>query len=211
MKNALRTGTASTLNLYSVGFTTGDAEGLLGYATFPADYASNPEDDGVVILYSSLPGGSMTDFNLGRTSTHEIGHWLGLYHTFQGGCSGNGDYVSDTPAEASPASGCPTSRDTCPGQGPDRKSTFCIFNLEPRRLSPFVPSRSQLHGLYPRLVHEQLHQGTDRPSPVPDLHLPRNHAVNRSTIHTIPPHGLNVQRRIFRTLRICSNAKSHPI
>lgn len=123
MKNALRKGSANTLNVYSVGFTTGDAAGLLGYATFPADYAAYPKDDGVVMLYSSLPGGTMAPFNLGRTLTHESGHWVGLYHTFEGGCSG-GDSVSDTAPEASPAYGCPASRDTCPGGGPDRKSTF---------------------------------------------------------------------------------------
>jgi hypothetical protein len=123
MKNALRQGDVKTLNIYTVGFTSSSALGLLGYSTFPADYAGDPMNDGVVVLYSSLPGGSEASFNLGRTSTHEVGHWVGLYHPFQGGCDGPGDYVDDTPAEAIPAAGCPIGRDTCSSPGLDREWT----------------------------------------------------------------------------------------
>jgi hypothetical protein len=97
--------------------------GLLGYAQFPGGAAAT---DGVVVLYSSVGGpnnpGTATPYHLGRTATHEVGHWLNLYHIWGDdgtGCSGS-DQVSDTPNQAGATSGCPTfpKTDACTSTSP---------------------------------------------------------------------------------------------
>lgn len=101
-KAALGIDQESKLNFY-----TTNGGGLLGWATFPWQLAGDPVMDGVVVVYSSLPGGNNVPYNLGQTGTHEVGHWLGLFHTFQGGCSAVGDHVGDTVAHRGPNYGKP--------------------------------------------------------------------------------------------------------
>ena len=101
-KTALQVDPETTLNFY-----TTNGGGLLGWATFPSDLEGDPAIDGVVVLYSSLPNIGAPPYNLGQTATHEVGHWLGLYHTFQGRCTATGDHVDDTVAHSGPNYGKP--------------------------------------------------------------------------------------------------------
>ena len=124
MKASLRQGGADHLNIYT---TAGDI--YLGWATFPVWYRGPLKSyDGVVVWWASLPGtglefpvdpadepDGLIVYDRGDTGTHEVGHWLGLYHTFEGGCNKNGDRIDDTPAEAEPQFFC-APRDSCTGK-----------------------------------------------------------------------------------------------
>lgn len=125
MKNALAIDPARTLNIYSCNPT-----GLLGYAYYPSSFAESNPLHGVVLLHSSVPGGATTNYNEGDTGTHEVGHYLGLAHTFEGGCNAPGDSVADTPAEASPAYQCPVGRDTCASAGLDPIYNFMDYTYD---------------------------------------------------------------------------------
>jgi hypothetical protein len=131
-----RKGGANALNIWLVDFK------LLGIATFPWDYARKPDIDGIRVNFDSLPGGSITNFNLGGTATHEAGHWFGLYHTFQGGCTELNDEVDDTPAQDSPTSGCPEGRDSCPLPGLDPIHNYMDYSYD-SCYTEFTPGQSE--------------------------------------------------------------------
>jgi pregnancy-associated plasma protein-A len=130
MKQTLRQGGTNALNLYS---TT--AGGYLGWAYLP-DIVTKPGQaylDGVVVDWESMPRTSDTyagQYDQGETATHEVGHWLNLEHTFYGGCSKNGDFVADTPAEKTPTSGCPAGKDTCKAPGLDPIHNYMDYSFD---------------------------------------------------------------------------------
>ena len=134
MKRSLHLGTAEELSIYTLNVPGG----LIGSATFPWDYAAHPRLDGISILYSALPGGTAVPYNEGDVAVHNVGHWLGLYHTFQGGCHTPGDSVSDTHEERDPNFACNLGRNTCndAGQDPiqnymDYSDDACMFEFTP--------------------------------------------------------------------------------
>jgi hypothetical protein len=106
------------LNLWTVDFAAPD-QNLLGYAQFPG---GNANTDGVAIRYTAFgnTGNVIAPYNLGRTTTHEVGHWLNLRHIWgdDTDCSGS-DMVNDTPDQEVASSGAPTFP-----QGDNCTSTF---------------------------------------------------------------------------------------
>lgn len=109
------------LNIWVVTSISGGIDGgeVLGYASFP--WATNATRDGIVVKSDRVGTiGTAVASDSARTLTHEIGHWLGLYHTFQNGCTG-GDQIDDTP----PVNGtfvnasCPSGGNSCTNDFPD--------------------------------------------------------------------------------------------
>jgi len=156
MKRRLADDDPATLEVYSASL----GQFLLGWAYFPSDFTEATSSDygplqryfdGVVIDFRTVPvvaGDTEGDqrvfppgtYEEGDTLTHEIGHWLELFHTFQGGCTDSenyngGDQIEDTPAEASPNFLCPEPgedpRDSCPDDpGVDPVNNFMDYSFD---------------------------------------------------------------------------------
>lgn len=126
------------MNMWSVNFTDGS---LLGYAQFPDGsglaglnpVGGSASTDGVVAGYrffgsSDLATGNFAaPFDLGRTMTHEVGHYLGLRHIWGDGNCGADDFCADTPNAGAPNGGCPAGTDSCGGGGPDMIENYMDY------------------------------------------------------------------------------------
>jgi hypothetical protein len=177
-KSALGWDQTRYLNMY-----TNSAGGYLGYAYFPQTEAGSVYD-GVVILYSAFGRDSAASpYDQGRTATHEIGHYFGLYHTFQGGCQTasspgcytSGDRICDTNSEQEDHYGCPTGSSTCGSADPIRNymnytDDTCMNNFTPeqvRRMRCALENyRSSLYTLASDLNADFSASATKGPAPL---------------------------------------------
>ncbi|MEM1184002.1 MAG: zinc metalloprotease [Planctomycetota bacterium] len=135
--------TGRYLNIY-----TNQASGALGYVPdLPQGNIAGQNFDRVVVLYSAFGRNSpFVPFDLGRTATHEVGHYFGLDHTFSGGCASStacyttGDLICDTNSEQSPYFGCGSSRSTCGSPDPidnymDYSDDICMNKFTPEQVN----------------------------------------------------------------------------
>ena len=131
------------LNIY-----TNSASGALGYVpALPSEGIVGHPADRVVLWWATVgrdaPFGP--PFDQGRTGTHELGHYLGLFHTFTGGCSNGdcystGDRICDTNREDRPTFGCPTGKSSCGSRDPirnymDYSDDTCLTNFSPEQVN----------------------------------------------------------------------------
>lgn len=147
MRRALHRGGPQDLNLYVLEPRDPYAQNVvLGWATPPSQARKRTDLDGVVLHQESLPGGSFSSYNRGDTAVHEVGHWLGLFHTFEGGCEGPGDLVEDTPAQSVASSACDPAKDSCTVQpGLDPVNNFMDYSVDDC-MNMFTPGQvSRMH------------------------------------------------------------------
>ncbi|MFT5286039.1 MAG: hypothetical protein ACI8TQ_002207 [Planctomycetota bacterium] len=172
--SALNWDTTRYLNIY-----TNLASGNLGYAYVPnSGGVVGTSFDGVRIYWPAFgrnaPIGS--PYNLGRTATHEVGHYLGLYHTFDGGCAsvagcaGNGDLVCDTNPESTYTPSGTCSKTTCGSPDPtdnymDYSDDICMSQFTPIQANRM---RCTVESFRPGLIQ------VSNSSPVVNISAPSN-------------------------------------
>ncbi len=121
VKNVARWDHTKYLNIWvvtSIKSSSGTGT-VLGYAVFP--FSTNSRIDGIVMRHDRVGSiGTAVPGDSGRTLTHEVGHWLGLFHTFQGGCNDD-DNCDDTPPVASTFTNasCPSNSNSCSNDNPN--------------------------------------------------------------------------------------------
>ncbi|MEZ6317748.1 MAG: zinc metalloprotease [Phycisphaerales bacterium] len=141
--NTLAWNTNKYLNIY-----TNQAGGALGYVPdLPQGGIAGSNSDRVVILYSSFGRNApLSPYDQGRTATHEVGHYLGLWHPFDNGCgtvagcATTGDRICDTNTESSPVFGCPGSHSSCSTSDPfhnymDYSDDLCMTEFTPDQVN----------------------------------------------------------------------------
>jgi hypothetical protein len=166
--NTLAWDTNNYLNIY-----TNDAGGFLGYVPdFPQGGIVGSNADRVVVYWAAFGRNAPTGppYNQGRTATHEVGHYLGLYHTFDGGCGGgncytSGDRICDTNPESSPTFGCPGNKVSCGSQDPihnymDYSDDTCMWEFTPEQVNRM---RCTLEHWRPNLANTTTNPGLGTP------------------------------------------------
>lgn len=140
MRTKLHRGGKGALNVYLNG---GGPQGqpVLGWSTFPWRQREHPRLDGVAVNWRAMPWGTLRRYHQGDTIIHEVGHWMGLFHTFQGGCTPPGDMVADTPYESEASYACNTHRDSCPDRpGLDPVHDFMDYSWD-SCMNQFTPGQ----------------------------------------------------------------------
>ncbi|KAK2599151.1 hypothetical protein QQS21_005413 [Conoideocrella luteorostrata] len=171
MKHQLKRGGYGDLNLYFLAKLTspndpgGQSSTILGSCYLPIELPIGYDFklDGCSIISQSVPNsGSHSYFESDTPVTHEIGHWLGLLHTFEEGCGGEGDKIDDTPAQKGPTWGCPKGHDipnSC-GKGLDPVDNYMDYASHPCPVKFTEGQIRRMHNMW-RDLRQGKHSGDD--------------------------------------------------